>query len=67
MSNCSGNVLVEDVFEPRARQRPFCVYEQLGDGRRIAFESGNSKLNANELWLLENIPAAAESTVASAR
>jgi Tol biopolymer transport system component len=31
------------------------------DGRRIAFESGNPSVEARELWVLENIPAAAES------
>lgn len=31
------------------------------DGRRIAFESGYRGVEANELWVLENIPAAAKS------
>jgi len=30
------------------------------DGRRIAFESGNPSVEARELWVLENIPAAAK-------
>jgi len=30
------------------------------DGRRIAFDSGNRGVEANELWVLENIPAAAK-------
>ncbi len=36
------------------------------DGRRIAFESGNRSVEANELWVLENIPAAAESKATAA-
>ena len=35
------------------------------DGRRIAFECGNRSVEANELWVLENIPAAAESKAVS--
>jgi len=36
------------------------------DGRRIAFESGGRGVEANELWVLENIPGAAESKPAAA-
>jgi Tol biopolymer transport system component len=35
------------------------------DGRRIAFDSGNRSGVPNELWVLENIPAAAERKAAS--
>ncbi len=35
------------------------------DGRRIAFESGTPSVEANELWVLENISAAAESKATS--
>ncbi len=35
------------------------------DGRRIAFETGRRGVEANELWVLENIPAAAKSKAAS--
>jgi len=36
------------------------------DGRRIAFESGNPSVESRELWVLENIPGAAESKAAAA-
>ena len=35
------------------------------DGRRIAFDSGNRSVESRELWVLENIPAAAERKAAS--
>ncbi len=36
------------------------------DGRRIAFETGYGGVEANELWVLENIPAAVKSKEVSA-
>ena len=37
------------------------------DGRRIAFETGGGRRRApNELWVLENIPGAAENKAAAA-